>query len=75
MKKPKKIKILFHGSGEYANGLLKIHLDKYSPFLTMDESTYKHFREDLGVIRFRSEIEILEPKSMRTVDEYFGGES
>ena len=70
-KKKKKIKIRFHGDGEYSNGLLRIRLDKYSPFLTMDESTYKHFREDFGVIRFRSEIEILEPKSMRKLEEYF----
>ena len=63
------IEIKFHGTN-YDNGLLKIHL-REGDQAEITKEQYKQMRSDLGEIRFRSEVEILSPKNLRTVKEYF----
>ncbi len=64
------VRIKFHGLTAYDNGLLDIHL-KTGDQVEITKEKYVQFRADLGEVRFRSEVEIIQPSKLRRVKEYF----
>jgi hypothetical protein len=63
------VSIKFHGTN-YDNGLLFLHL-RNGDLAALTPEQYTMMREDLGEIRFRSEVEIIKPPKLRQVGEYF----
>lgn len=64
------VKIRKHGKNEYKNGLLDIHLTEGDEVeLTQDQ--FVKMRADIGVVRYRSEIEVIAPARLRSVEDYF----
>lgn len=64
------VKIRFHGDGEYKNGLLGILLVRGDE-VELTQERFVQMRADLGPSRYRSEIEVLKPASLRSVKDYF----
>ena len=64
------MKIKYWGHGNYDNGSLSLHL-KRDDVVDITPDTFTKLKADLGIVRFRSEVEILSPAKMRNVSEYF----